>query len=147
LATGVTVLTGYGYFSATSWVSSAWPRCRACLVAGNTLALGIGLWASCALEAIALGRHSWDHPGTACALVALAIACCGELCGLAFVAGRDPDPPALAGSAFSFLGAGAGTQWALIQVPGGVPGSLASQAWAAGWLLLALGGFAAGIWL
>jgi diguanylate cyclase (GGDEF)-like protein len=147
LATGVTVLTGYGYLSATSWVSSAWPRCRACLVAGNTLALGVGLWSSCALEALALGRHSWDHPGTACSLVALAIACCGQLCGLAFVAGRDPDPPALAGSAFSFLGAAAGTQWALIQVPGGGPGSPAAQAWAAGWLLLALGGFAAGIWL
>jgi hypothetical protein len=147
LATGVAVLTGYGYLSATSWVASAWPRCRACLVAGNTVALGLGLFASCALEAVALGRHGWDHPGAACALVALAIACCGQLCGLAFVAGRDPDPPALAGSAFSFLGAAAGTQWALVQVPGGVPGSLAARCWVAGWLLVALGGFAAGIWL
>ena len=147
LATGVTVLTGYGYLAATSWVSSAWPRYRACLVAGNTLALGLGLWASCALEAIALGRHSWHHPAVACGAVALAIACCGQLCGLAFVAGRDPDPPALTGSAFSFLGAAAGTQWALIQVSGGLPGSPAARAWAGGWLLLAFGGFAAGIWL
>ncbi|MGH8328605.1 MAG: hypothetical protein ACRET2_17795, partial [Steroidobacteraceae bacterium] len=69
LATGVTVLTGYGYLSAVTWVSGARRQQRACLVAGNTLALGLGLWSGCALEAIALGRYSWHHPGIACALV------------------------------------------------------------------------------
>ena len=147
LAIGVSILTGYGYLSAVTWVSGARRQHRGCLVAGNTLALGLGLWSGCALEAIALGRHSWHHPGVACALIALAIACAGQLCGLAFVAGRDPDAPAMAGSAFSFSVASAATQWVLAQASGAFPGPPAALAWAAAWLLLASGGFSAALWL
>jgi diguanylate cyclase (GGDEF)-like protein len=147
LATGVIILTGYGYLSAVTWVSGARRRERACLLAGNTLVLGLGLWSGCALEAIALGRHGWQHPGIASALVAFAIACSGQLCGLAFIAGRDPDPPAIAGSAFSFSVAAVVTQWVLAQANNSFPGSTAAQVWAAGWLLLALAGFSAALWL
>ncbi|HEX5462193.1 MAG TPA: bifunctional diguanylate cyclase/phosphodiesterase [Steroidobacteraceae bacterium] len=147
LATGVTVLTGSGSLSAIAWVASPRRRCRAGLVAGNTLALGLGLWSGCALEAIALGRHGWHHPGVACGLVAFAIACSGQLCGLAFVAGRDRHAPAMVGSAFSFSVASAATQWALAQADNAFPGPPAAAAWAAGWLLLVSAGFAAALWL
>jgi diguanylate cyclase (GGDEF)-like protein len=58
-----------------------------------------------------------------------------------------PDPPAIAGSAFSFSAAAAATQWALTQANRPFPGTLTAQAWAAGWLLLILAGFATALWL
>ena len=147
LATGITILTGYGYLSAVTWISGARRQDRGCLLAGNTVALGLGLWSGCALEAIALGRHTWHHPGIGGGLGALAIAFAGQLCGLAFVAGRDPDAPAIAGSGFSFSVAAAATQWGLAQASNAFAGPPAAEAWAAGWLLLAAAGFSVALGL
>ena len=147
LATGVTLLTGYGCLSAAGWVASTLARRRACLIAGNTLALGVGLWSACALETVALGGESWSHAAIPSGVLSFALACSGQLCGLAFVAGRDPDLPAIVGSAFSFSATIAATQWSLAQAAGAAPGFPTAQAWTAGWLLLAFIGFSAGLWL
>ncbi|HVS77069.1 MAG TPA: bifunctional diguanylate cyclase/phosphodiesterase [Steroidobacteraceae bacterium] len=144
LASGVTVLTCHGCLSGAAWASTARPRHPAGLIAGNSLALGIGLASACALEALVLGDQSWLDQGPAGWLAPLALACLGQLCGLIFVAGRDPDLPALAGSAFSFTAALAETQWSFARV--GLPDSPAAQAFAAGWVLLAFTGFSVGLW-
>ena len=57
-AIGVALLTCYGCLPAAMWVSSAKPPGTAVRIAGNTLALGVGLWSACTLEAVALGRHA-----------------------------------------------------------------------------------------
>ncbi len=147
LATGVTLLTCYGCLPAAMWVSSARPPRTAVRVAGNTLALGVGIWSACMLEAVALGAHGWPFPGLAGGLTPLAIACSGQLCALAFITGRDPDLPAIVGSAFSFSVALWGTQWSIAQASGGLLGSPAAVAWTAGWLLVAFGALSGGLWL
>ncbi|HEX4268802.1 MAG TPA: bifunctional diguanylate cyclase/phosphodiesterase [Steroidobacteraceae bacterium] len=147
LATGVTLLTCYGCLPAAVWVSSGRPPGSAVRIAGNTLALGVGLWSACLLESVALSARGWPYLGLAGGLMPLALACTGQLCALAFIAGRDPDLPAIVGSAFSFSAALWGTQWSLAQAGGGLLGSPAAAAWTAGWLSLAFGAFATGLWL
>ncbi len=146
LATGVAVLTCYGSLPAIR-VPSMRPRRTISSLAGSALALGVGLWAACSLEALALGPRGSPHAGFASGLVPLAIACAGQLCALAFIAGREPDLPAIVGSAFSLSGAVAGTQWSLLQTSGGALGPPAAPASAAGWLLLAFGVCSTGLWL
>jgi diguanylate cyclase (GGDEF)-like protein len=144
LAAGVGVLTCYGSVSAALWVATAHPRCTGRLLAGNSFALGIGLCATCMLEALALSRQSWDL-GLAGWLVPLGLACLGQLCVLAFVAGRDADLPAIAGSAFSFTAAIAETQWSIIQAGGGLLDAAAASALAAGALPVAFIAFSLGL--
>ncbi|MGB6487923.1 MAG: bifunctional diguanylate cyclase/phosphodiesterase [Steroidobacteraceae bacterium] len=146
-ATGVTLLACYGCLPAAVWVSSARPPGTAVRIAGNTLALGVGIWSACVLEALALGPHGWPFAGFAGGLTPLAIACSGQLCALAFIARRDPDLPAIVGSAFSFSVALWGIQWSIAQASGGLLGSPAAAAWTAGCLSLAFGAFASGLWL
>jgi diguanylate cyclase len=146
-AIGVALLTCYGCLPAATWVSSARPPGTAVRIAGNTLALGMGLWSACLLEAVALGPHGWPFPGFAGGLAPLAIACSGQLCALAFITGREPDLPAIVGSAFSFSVALFGTQWSIAQASGGLLGSPLAVAWTAGWLLLAFGAVSGGLWL
>jgi EAL domain-containing protein (putative c-di-GMP-specific phosphodiesterase class I)/NO-binding membrane sensor protein with MHYT domain len=141
LAVGAAVLTCYGCLSAAIWVSRVRPRWPVRLLAGNTLALGLGLWSACTLEALALGAPVWPQLGFAGWIVPLALACAGQLCGLLFVAGREPDLPAIAGSAFSFAAAIAQTQWSTLEACGGLPDSGALRTWAAGCVLLAFAGF------
>jgi diguanylate cyclase (GGDEF)-like protein len=147
LAAGAAVLTCYGCLAGAAWVCTARPRCTVRLIAGNTLALGLGLWSACALEALALSPRSWPALGSPGWLMPLALACVGQLCGLVFLAGRQPDPPAIAGSAFSFAAAIAETQWSMLRAGGGLLDSGVARAWAAGALLLAFGGFWAALWL
>jgi diguanylate cyclase len=146
-AIGVALLTCYGCLPAAMWVSRARPPGTAVRIAGNTLALGVGLWSACMLEAVALGPHGWPFPGFAGGLAPLAIACSGQLCALAFITVRDPDLPAIVGSAFSFSVALFGTQWSITQASGGLFGSPAAIAWTVGWLLLAFGALSSGLWL
>jgi diguanylate cyclase len=146
-ATGVSLLACYGCLPAAVWVSSARPPGTAVRIAGNTLALGVGLWSACMLEALALGTHGWPFAGFPGGLTPLAIACSGQLCALAFIARRDPDLPAIVGSAFSFSVALWGIQWSIAQASGGLLGSPAAAAWTAGCLSLAFGAFASGLWL
>jgi diguanylate cyclase (GGDEF)-like protein len=146
LAAAVMVLTCHGSLSAVIWVSSARPRCSALMLAGNTLALGLGLWSACALESLAL-HPSWPQPGLAGWLMPLAFACAGQLCVLVFVAVREPDLPAGAGSAFSFAAVIAETQWLTRQASGDSLQWGAAHAWAAGWLLFSFAVFATGLWL
>jgi len=141
------VLTCHATLSSVIWVSSARPRCSARMIAGNTLALGLGLWAACALESLALVPGSWLQLGLSGWLMPLALACAGQLCVLLFVAVREPDLPAGAGSVFSFAAAVAETQWSTRQFAGSASQWGAAHAWAAGWLLLAVCGFAAALWL
>jgi diguanylate cyclase (GGDEF)-like protein len=145
LATGTAVLACYGSLSAAVWISSARARCTVRLVIGNTLALGVGLWSACALEALALSPHSWPPLAAADWTTPLALACVGELCGLVFLAGRKPDLPAIAGGAFSFAAAIAETQWSTLRASAGLLHSPAACALAAGGLGLAFGGFAAAL--
>ena len=147
LATGVTLLTCYGSMPVALRLASARPPGAAVRIAGNTLALGVGLWSACLLETVALGFRGWPFPGLADGLAPLAIACSGQLCALAFVAGRNPDLPAIAGSAFSFSVAVWGTQWSLAEASGGLLGSPAAAAWSVGCLILAFGAFSGGLWL
>jgi diguanylate cyclase (GGDEF)-like protein len=147
LATGVMVLTCHGTLSAVIRVSSARPRCSARMLAGNTLALGLGLWSACALESLALYPWSWPQPGLTGWLMPLALACAGQLCVLVFVAVREPDLPAGAGSAFSFAAAIAETPWLTRQASGDSLQWGAAHAWAAAWLLFASAAFAAALWL
>jgi diguanylate cyclase len=147
LAACVAVLTCYGSVSGAVWVSTARPRCTVRLIVGNTLALGLGLWAACALEALALSPRGGSPFGLFCWIVPLALACVGQLCSLVFVAGREPDLPAIAGSALAFAGAIAETQWSTLRTAAGLLGSTAARALAAGALLLAFGGFVAALWL
>jgi diguanylate cyclase len=142
LAGGAAVLTSYGCLSAALWLADTRPRCTPALLAGNTLALGLGLWSACALEALALHPGSLTASTPAAWLAPLAAACAGQLCGLAFLAGRGADRPAILGSAFGFGAAVAAAQWPLLQAGGGLPASDAARALAAGSLLLAFGGFA-----
>lgn len=141
LAAGIAALTCYGCLSAATWVSSVRPRWTLRLIVGNSVALGVGLWSACALEALSLNPRSWPPSGATGWLVPLALAGAGQLCGLVFVATRDPDLPAIAGSAFSFVVAIAETQWLTLQAGGGTVDSAAARAAAAGFLLLAFGGF------
>jgi len=143
-AIGVAFLTCYGCLPAAMWVSSARTPGTAVRIAGNTLALGVGLWSACVLEAVALGPHGWPFAGFAGGLIPLAIACSGQLCALAFI-GRDPDLPAIVGSAFSFSVALFGTQWSIAQASRGLLGSPAAIAWTVGWLLLAFGALSSGL--
>ncbi len=147
LAAGTAALTCHGSLSAARWLSESRRRGSATLIAGNTAALGFGLWAACALEALALAAHGWPYTDVASCLVPLVLACAGQLCGLIFVSGREPDLPAIAGSALSFTAAIAETQWSTLQSDGGLLGSTAARAAALGWLLLAFIGFVAGLWL
>ncbi|MFZ0500052.1 MAG: bifunctional diguanylate cyclase/phosphodiesterase [Steroidobacteraceae bacterium] len=147
LATAVALFTSYGCLPAAIWVSSLRPPGTAMRIAGNTLALGVGLWSACMLEAVALSPHGWPYSGFTGGLTPLALACSGQLCALAFIAGRDPDLPAIVGSAFSFSAALWGTQWSITQANGGLLGSPAAGAWTAGWLIVAFGAFATGLWL
>jgi diguanylate cyclase len=147
LAAGITLFACYGCLPAAVWVSGARPPGTAIRIAGNTLALGVGLWSACMLEAVALSAHGWPYPGLGGGFVPLALACAGQLCALAFIAGRDPDLPAIVGSAFSFSAALWGTQWSIAQASGGLLGSPAAEAWTAGWLMLAFGAFSTGLWL
>ena len=147
LATGVAMLTSYGALPATFRVACVRPRWMAARIVGNTLALGVGLWSACTLEAVALSPQGWPYPGLTCAFLALAVACSGLLCALAFINSRDPDLPAIAGSAFSLTAAIAGTQWWIVQASGADLGAPAAQASAAGWLLLAFSALATGLWL
>ena len=146
LAAGAAVLTCYGCISAAHWISSTRPRCTVQLIVGNTAALGLGLWAACALEALALCPSGWPPLGLSSWLAPLALACAGQFCGLVFVASREPDLPAIVGSAFSFTAAIGETQWMLLQAGAGPPDA-AARVWAVGFLLLAFGGFALGLWL
>jgi diguanylate cyclase (GGDEF)-like protein len=145
LAAVIAVLTCHGCLSGALWVSNARPRHPVGLIAGNALALGLGLWSACILEALSLGRQSWPPAGLGSWLVPLALACVGVLCALAFVAGRAADLPATAGSAFSFMAAMGETQWAIIQAGGGMADSVATRALAVASLPLAFLGFAAGL--
>jgi diguanylate cyclase len=147
LATAVTLLTCYSCLPAAIWVASARRPATAVRIAGNTLALGVGLWSACMLEAVALGPHVWPLPGFAGGLIPLAIACSGQLCALAFIAGREPDLPAIVGCAFSFSVAIWGTQWSIAQTSGGLFASPAAAAWTAAWLFLAFGAFSGALWL
>jgi diguanylate cyclase (GGDEF)-like protein len=147
LATGTAVLACYGSLSAAVWISRARARCTVRLVIGNTLALGVGLWSACALEALALSPRSWPTLAAAEWTIPLALACVGELCGLVFLAGRKPDLPAIAGGAFSFAAAIAETQWSTLRASAGLLHSAAACALAAGGLGLAFGGFAAALWM
>jgi diguanylate cyclase len=146
LAAGAAVLTCHGCLAGAVWVSTARPRCTVRLLAGNTLALGLGLWSACVLEALALAPRSLSPLGLAGWTLPLALACGGQLCGLAFVAGREPDLPAIAGSGFSFAAAIAQTQWATLRA-GGLPDSAAAGAWTAAALLIAWGGFGGALWI
>ncbi|HEV2270230.1 MAG TPA: EAL domain-containing protein [Steroidobacteraceae bacterium] len=147
LAAGIAALTCYGCLSAATWVSSVRPRWTLRLLAGNSAALGLGLWSACVLEALALGPHSWPPLAAAGWLVPLALAGAGQLCGLVFVATREPDLPAIAGGAFSFAVAIAETQWLTLQAGGGLTDSEAARPAAVGFLLVAFGGFALALWL
>ncbi len=147
LAACLAVLTCYGCVSGAVWVSTARPRCTVGLIAGNTLALGLGLWSVCALEALALSPRGGPLPGLLCWIVPLALACVGELCALVFVAGRQPDLPAITGSALAFAGAVAETQWSVLRSGGGLLDSTAARVLAAGALLVAFGGFTTALWL
>ena len=147
LATGVMLLTCYGSLSAVIWVSSARPRCSARMLAGNTLSLGFGLWAACVLESLALHPQISPQPEWAGWLMPLALACAGQLCVLVFVAVREPDLPACAGSAFSFAAAIAETQWLTRQASGDSLEWGPAHTWAAAWLIFAFGTFAMGLWL
>ncbi len=144
LAAVVGVLMCHGCISAARWVCTARARCTARLIAGNTLALGLGLCATCMLEALALGRPGWGF-GLAGWLVPLALACLGQLCVLAFVAGREADLPAVAGSAFSFTAAIAETQWSIIQAAGGFLESAAARVLAVAALSVTFVAFAAAL--
>jgi diguanylate cyclase len=124
LAACIAVLTCYGCVSGAVWVSTARPRCTVRLIIGNTLTLGLLSW-----------------------IVPLALACVGQLCALVFVAGREPDLPAIAGSALAFAGSVAETQWSVLRSGGGLLDSTAARALAAGALLVAFAGFAAALWL
>jgi len=147
LAAGTALLTCYGCLSAATWISRARPRCTIGALAGNTAALGLGLWSTCALEALAFSCGSGAPLAGTSWLLALALAAGGQLCGLVFLAGREPDLPAIAGSAFSFTAAILETQWLTFQAGGGLPDSPAARGWAGGVLLLTFGGFALGFWL
>jgi diguanylate cyclase len=147
LATGVTLLTCYGSMPVAFRLASARPPGAAVRIAGNTLALGVGLWSACLLEVVALGFRGWPFPGWADGLAPLAIACSGQLCALAFIAGRKPDLPAIVGSAFSFSVAVWGTQWSLAEASGGLLNSPAAAAWSVVCLILAFGAFSGGLWL
>ena len=147
LAAGIAALTCYGSLSAAGWVSKVRPRWTLRLVAGNSAVLGLGLWSACVLEALALSPRNWPPPGSTGWLVPLALAAAGQLCGLVFVATREPDLPAIAGSAFSFTAAIAETQWSTLQAGGGLLESAAARAAAAGFLLLAAGAFAVALWM
>ena len=147
LAACVAGLACHGCVSGAVWVSTARPRCTVRLIIGNTLALGLGVWSACTLEALALGPGSGPGRGLTCWIVPLALACVGQLCALVFVAGREPDLPAIAGSALAFAGAVAETQWSTLRTAGGLLDSTAARALAAGGLLLAFSGFAAALWL
>ena len=147
LAAGIAALTCYGCLSAATWASSVRPRWTLRLIVGNSIALGLGLWSACLLEALALNPHSWPLLGATGWLMPLALAGAGQLCGLVFVATREPDLPAIAGSAFSFVVAIAETQWLALQAGGGMLDSVAARAAAAGFLLVAFGGFAIALWM
>jgi diguanylate cyclase len=147
LATGVTLLTCYGSMPVAFRLASARAPGVAVRIAGNTLALGVGLWSACLLEAVALGFRGWPFPGLADGLAPLAIACSGQLCAQTFIAGRNPDLPAIAGSAFSFSVAVWSTQWSLAEVSGGLLGSPAAAAWSVSCLILAFGAFSGALWL
>jgi diguanylate cyclase (GGDEF)-like protein len=148
-ATGITLLTCYGGLSAASRVAGARAAGTVLRVAGNAFALGVGLWSACMLEVVALGSDGWPLPGFAGCLTPLAIACVGQLCSLAFIAGRDPDLPAIVGSAFSFAVALWGTQWSIAQASGRPAASAAASAaaavWTAGWLIFGFITFASGL--
>src|SRR6185437_767474 len=137
LAACVAGLACHGCVSGALWVSTARPRCTVRLIIGNTLALGLGVWSACTLEALALGPGSGPGRGLTCWIVPLALACVGQLCALVFVAGREPDLPAIAGSALAFAGAVAETQWSTLRTAGGLLDSTAARALAAGGLLTA----------
>ena len=145
LAAGTAALTCYGCLSAATWVSSVRRRWTVRLLAGNSAALGLGLGSTCALEALALSPRSWPSLGLGGWLVPLALASAGQLCGLVFVATREPDLPAIAGSAFSFAAAIGETQWSTLQAGGSLLDSATAWAAGAGFLLLAFGGFAVAI--
>ncbi|HEY7889256.1 MAG TPA: bifunctional diguanylate cyclase/phosphodiesterase [Steroidobacteraceae bacterium] len=147
LAAGIAALTAYGCLSAASWVANVRPRWTLRLIAGNSAALGLGLWSACVLEALALSPRGWPPLAASGWLLPLALAAAGQLCGLVFVATREPDVPAIAGSAFSFAIAIGETQWLSLQAGGGLLDSAAARAAAAGFLLLAFGGFALALWL
>jgi diguanylate cyclase len=144
LATCVAVLACYGCVSGAVWVSTARPRCTVRLLVGNTLVLGLGLWSACALEALALSPRGGAPLGLISWIVPLALACVGQLCSLVFVAGREPDLPAIAGSALAFAGALAETQWSTLRTAGLLDSNVARLS-AAGALLIAFGGFAAAL--
>jgi diguanylate cyclase (GGDEF)-like protein len=146
LAAAIALLTCYGCLCAAGWVAGARPRCTARLIAGNTVALGLGLWSACALEALALSPRGWPPLGAAGWLLALGLAATGQLCGLLFLAGREPDLPAIAGSAFSFTAAVCGTQWLTLEAGSGLRDSGAAGSWAAGFLLLAFAGYSVALW-
>ncbi|HEV2443283.1 MAG TPA: bifunctional diguanylate cyclase/phosphodiesterase [Steroidobacteraceae bacterium] len=142
LAAGTAALTCYGCLSAAIWISPARPGFTLRLLVGNSAVLGLGLWSACALEALALSPSTWPEPGFTGWLLPLALAGAGQLCGLLFVATRDPDLPAIAGSAFSFAAALAETQWWTLQAGGGLLDSGSARVWAGAFLLLAFAGFA-----
>ncbi len=101
LAAVLALLAAYASLSAAQSLTVGGVPRTGCHVTINAAAVGLGLWAACSLETLALSPRPPEPSAFALPLV-LAIA--GPLCALLFLSGRRPDPPALVGSAVSFAG-------------------------------------------
>jgi diguanylate cyclase len=147
LAVVLAVLACEASLTAAKAVCNLGTRRRACRLTLYALAAGFGLWAAATLQALAVVDGVRLAAGPAGLLRGLAVACTGELCALVFLARRNLDSAALAGSALSFAAGVAATEYVafLEMLSDGRLDPAAQWARLGGCAALACAGFAMGL--
>jgi diguanylate cyclase (GGDEF)-like protein len=107
LAAVMAILASYVTLTIALRVSADRSRGWACRALFNSLLLGFGFWVANYVELLSIWPPSWPSVGFSDLIVPFVVAAAGQGCALLFLARREPEPSAIAGSAFA-LAAGIG---------------------------------------
>ncbi len=147
LAAFMAVLVSYTTFTLAQQVSTATSRGCPCAVLLSSLALGLGLWTTDAVQVLSVWLPAGPSMGFSWFILPLAVAVSSQACALLFIACREPNTSGIVGCAFALaVGVGA-THCAML---GGLPDQVVVREelpWLCGSLLLAFVTFLGALWV
>jgi diguanylate cyclase len=116
LAGLVAIFASYVSLTIAADLAHAGVRGVRCALPASALIVGSASYAVVGIEALAAGPPPWEALSPAGLLVPFAIALASALCALLFVAFREPDAAAMAGSGFSLAVGIVAIRWTTVDI-------------------------------
>ncbi|HTX23609.1 MAG TPA: EAL domain-containing protein [Steroidobacteraceae bacterium] len=146
LAGLVAILASYVILTVATELAGARARRAGCHLLLSALVLGSATYVAISVEALASGLPAWRAIGRIGLSVPLAIAVASQACALLFVAFREPDGAAIAGSGFSLAVGIFAIRWTEFDALESHPGSSGEWVGACAFTALLFLGFTGGLW-